>query len=336
MENLDNMDWEELPPLLDNTNELKQIRKNLRKRSSATVLTCFLLAAALLLCSMGVEKLFWDPEKNTYDLEYFNDLELMLMTYSELFAPSQTATNVSAEHTGFGSYLLTIHLWENYGLSESNYRTASMTRGTLEFPAGFWDSFPINHFARASYPAYFMAPEQKQRTYDSLSGFADYIAVRAAVSFPEDLTMEQLLEFNDSLGGEAYVCWVGIRNSPVDQQRYPLCGMKPFNGGYVVSGMNDYYPCFDIKWQNQTAEDLETHFKSLLQFSLDQVNANAGIDNINGQSGDYYKYVLEYVEESGVMTYGCYVVGTPQLFLDLLDSGIASQVWLQDAWIDVG
>lgn len=335
MENPENMDWEKLPPLPDNLGELKTIRKSLRKRSTATVLTCFLLASALILGAMGAEKLLWNPEKDTYNLEYFTDLELELMAYSELFSPAQTVSNVSAERTGFGSYLLTVQIWENFTLMDTNYRTATWKRGEIHYPQGFWETFAVNDFARASYPAYPMDEEFIQETYETLSQLPEYIQVRGAVSFPEDLTMEELLEFQATLE-DGYIWWVGIRNSPEDEQRYPLCGMKPFTGGHVIDGMNEHYPCFDIKWFDPTAEDLETHFKSLLRFSLDPAENGSGVEYLNGYSTGYYQSVLNYVEENGVMTYGCYVVGSPKLFLKLLDSGTASQVWLQQAWIDVG
>lgn len=317
--------WEDTTLAQPPQEDMKKVRKSLRKRSTATVLTCFLLAAAMILGAMGVEKLFWDPEKDSYDLEYFTDLELMLMAYSELFSPAQMVSNVTAERTGFGSYLLTVQVWENFTLMDINYRTATLKRGHLNIPSGFWEILSVNDFARASYPVYPMDEEFIQETYDTLSQLPEYIQVRGAVSFPEDLTMEELLEFQATLE-DGYIWWVGIRNSPVDEQRYPLCGMKPFTGGYVIYEMNPYYPCFDIKGIDPTAEDLETHFKSLLQFSLDHTDPD---------EDDYYERVLSYVEENGVMTYGCYVVGSPELFLELLDSGAASQVWVQDAWIDI-
>lgn len=335
MDNLENMDWEELPPLPDNTDELKTIRKSLRKRSTATVLTCFLLAAALILGVFGAEKLFLHPESNTLGIEYSNDLSMAMIAYSELFAPSQTVTGMTYEKTGFASYSLSVQMYENYAMTDATYPSATLKRSKLEFPLGFWKWESANVFARASYPVYNLSEAYKHEIRERLEQLPDYILVRGRVSFPEDLTMAELLEFRDSLK-DGYIGWVGIRNAPEDQQCYPLCGMKPFVGGYVWDQMNENYPCFDLYTQETNAENLETHFKSLLQLSLDQYNAGTGIDPGWNLHENYYEGVLNYVEENGVMTYGCYVVGSPELFLELLDSGTASQVWLQDAWIDVG
>jgi len=334
MDNLDNLDWEDLSPLPDNTDELKTIRKSLRKRSIFTILTCFLLAAALILGVFGAERLFLHPESNTLGIEYSNDLAMAMIAYSELFTPSQTVTGLTYEKTGFASYSLSVQMYENYALMDIVYPTATLKCNKLEFPMGFWDWESSNVFARASYPAYHLSKVHQQETRETLGKLPDYILVRGRVSFPEDLNMAQLLEFRDSLK-DGYIGWVGIRNAPEDQQCYPLCGMKPFMGGIVWDQMNELYPCFDIYTEETTAENLETHFKSLLKLSNDQYLAGMGIETGWNLYGNYYEGVLDYVEENGVMTYGCYVVGPPELFLELLDNGTASQVWLQDAWIDV-
>lgn len=335
MDDLEKMGWEEVPPLPDNTDELRNIRKSLRKRSTATVLTCFLLVAALILGVFAVERMYLHPESNTLGLDYSNDLSMAMIAYSELFTPSQTVTGMTYEKTGFASYSLSVLMYDDYAMMDITYPTATLKRNKLEFPLGFWRWESSNVFARASYPAYHLSEEYQQEIRETLEQLPDYVLVRGRVSFPEDLTMEQLLEFRGSLE-DGYIGWVGIRNAPEDQQCYPLCGMKPFMGGYVWDQMNEHYPCFDIYTEETNAENLEAHFKSLLKFSNDQYKAGMGIETGWSIYENYYEGVLNYVEENGVMTYGCYVVGSPKLFLELLDSGAASQVWLQDAWIDVG
>lgn len=339
MDQLENMDWEGLPLLPDSSEELKLIRRNMRRRNARIVLLSLTLAAGLLLGIIfiaipAVEKLFWNPEANTHSIDYTNDLGLTMIAYSELFTPSQTVSSVSSERTGVASYSLSVQMYDNYGLHDINYRTAALKRGLLEFAPGFWDYQSVNTFERASYPEYDMGAEFEQRTRESLTKLPDYVSIRALVSFPEDLSMEELIAFRDTLD-DGYIEWVGVRNSPEDTQCYPLCGMKPFMGGIVWNQVNDIYPCFDIKGVDIKAENLETHFKSLLKLSLDQYNAGTGIEVGYNHYDNYYQGVLEYVEENGVYTYGCYVVGAPQLLLDLLNSGAASQIWLQDAWIDI-
>ena len=82
------------------------------------------------------------------------------------------------------------------------------------------------------------------------------------------------------------------------------------------------------------ASDLEQHFKSLLQFSSDQLEAGRGA-RVYGGDRNYYAEVLRYVEENGVMSYGCIAFTSPQKLLSLLEDEQVSQIMLLDAWIDL-
>lgn len=319
--------------------ELQKVKKSLRQRSTKIVLISVLTAAALLaVTAFGIipaaEAAYWNPGRNTHDLEMANDLELAMIAYSELFSPSQMVNFVGYERTGFGTYSLSVCMYENYDPSVNTYQTATLQRGELIFPQGFWYYTSANIFSRASYPVYILEESTQEYYRKKMEVLPEYVRVRAAVSFPEDLSMEALMAFADSLE-DGYIEWVGIRNSPEDRQCYPLCGMKPYMGGYIYDEVNEFYPEFDIKSGAFTADAMETHFKSLLRFSQDQVDAGTGIEVGYNMYEEYYEGVLKYVEENGVMTYGCYLVCDAQQLLELLDSGVVSQVWPEDAWIDI-
>ena len=334
MDNFENLEWEETLPPPDDVSELKQIRKSLRKRNIFTIGTCFLLAAALILGAMCVERTIWNPNQNSYGIEFFTDLEFALAAYSELFSPSQTVYNVNTDHTGFGTYSISVEMWENYTFRDITYRYATARMGQLEFSDGFWSYNSVNIFDRATYPFYDQDEEFDRNTLQRLQELPSYIQVLAAVSFPEDLSMEQLIQLNDSLedGG---ILWVGIRNSPTDEQRLPLCGMKPFAGGVVMDELNEYYPAFDIKTDQITPELLEDHFQALLTYSRDFI-VSSGFEEPAPVLGTYYyDETLAYIEENGVSSYGAYIIASPQTFLDLWNNGTASQIWMRDAWIDL-
>lgn len=320
-------------------NELKKLQKSLKSREKRSVFrsvaaVVVLLAVVFLVVIPALEHQFWNPAKNTHNIEFTNDLSLTMIAYSELFTPSQMVNNVYVERIGFGTYSLSVNMYENFDPMLTVFNTATLRRGELDFPNGFWRYTSVGLFDRDSYPAYKMGESTQQYYREKLQSLPDYVQVRAAVSFPEDLTMEQLMEFAGSLedGG---VEWVGIRNSPENQQCYPLCGMKPYMGGVIYNQVNEFYPMFDVKSCDFTPEALETHFKSLLRFSQDQVNAGTGIDVGYNCYEEYYAGVLEYVEKNGVMTYGCYVVCDAKQLLEILDNGAASQIWPVEAWIDV-
>jgi len=323
----------------EDTQELKKLQQSLHRRESKNLFRS-VLAVVLILSIVffaiipGLEFLLWNPEQNTYGIEFSNDLDLTLLAYSELFSPSQMVWHAHPEHTGLGTYTLSVSMYEDYDPTVNQYNTAILRRGKLEFPQGFWRYLSVNHFDRASYPEYDMSDFIQQYYREKLEALPDYVLVRAAVSFPEDLSMEELITFAGTLE-EANIEWVGIRNAPEEDQSLPLCGMKPYMGGSVFTEMNEYYPCFDIKTLDVTAENFETHFRTLLKFSQDQVDAGRGIPPGSSRYEQYYADVLNYVEENGIMTYGCYVVCDAMQLLKLLDNGTASQIWPVDAWIDI-
>lgn len=337
MENIENMDWEEMTPITESESEMKQIQRSLRRRNWKIVLTSLVLAAAILLAAVYIvipaaESLYWDPNTNTYNCLYSNDLELALEAYGEVFCPQLRIADVTATRTGFATYDLTISHWDGAKGGRANYTYATLTRGELKIPEGFFKQTSANIFERGSYPYFYLDEENRQDQREKLESLPDYIRVEAAVSFPEDMDMEQLIEFIREWN-EGYVLWIGVRNAPEDQQLYPLTGMAPFMGGYLREGINEYYPCFNLTTVDATSEDLEQHFVSLLTYLNDQEEAGRAVGYTNGI--DYYENVLDYIEENGVHTYGCMILGPAEMFLEMLDSGVASQIWIQDAWIDV-
>lgn len=329
--------WNETTPLPDMDVELKKIRKELRKRNLRIVVTCLLLGAALLIGAVklaipALEKQYWDPNKRTFN-KYSSDLTITMAAYAELFSPSQTISNVYATRTGFASYSLSVQQWHTKDQGDLSYQVASIDKGQLVFPQGFWEMCSANIFERACYPEYDMGDEFNRNTREDISVLPDYIYLQAAVSFTEDMNMEQILELSESLD-EGYLEWVAIRTCDTDEQMYPLCGMKPTASGVVWDSVNEYYPYFDIKAEEETGELFEKHFMSLLQFSIDQLEAGKGIEATNYMDISYYQRALDYVEEKGVYSYGAFIVAPARELMELMDSGIASQIWTQDAWID--
>lgn len=331
--------WNASAPLEETSiQELKKVRKNLRKRGAWLVLISLTLCAALFLAGTfvvlpAVENLYWDPETNNFHCEYSNDLELTLAAYSELFVPGQSVVSVNSKRTGFASFDIMIQYWDTALGGESSFSYGTLEKNELVLPLERLRTAPVNVFENACYPVYSLDEESRQNIREKLTSLPDYVRVEAAVSFAKDMDMESLIRFEESLE-EAYIVWVGIRNCSKDQQRFPLSGMAPFIGGTIRDGINEVYSYFEIKGESINAENLETHFKSLLKYYSDQEAKGRGVTDTLGF--DYYEDVLRYVEEEGIFSYGCYMVASPQVFLKLLDSGIVSQVWPENGWLDIG
>lgn len=333
-----NDDWNESPFENDNSAaEMKKIRKNLRARNFKMILAamvsfgmiCF---GIIYLVLPTFEKKYWNPEDNSYELdEWTTDLKLTLTAYAELFLPRHTILDVRSTNEGLGRYDLEIQYW-NLSEYENNFTYANLDKNVISLPKELESTTAINDFENACNPPYPQEQEEKDAIYQRLSELPDYIHVEAAISFSDDLSMEELVMLEEKLGDTASVGWVGIRNCPQSDQLYPLIGMKPFSGGTIWGGINDDYPYLIILGEDRTAQNLELHFKSLLQFMRDREEIGKGAGN---EQALYYEEILEYVEKNGVNTYGCYLTGEPQVFMELMDQGIISKIQIHDAFIDV-
>lgn len=330
-------EWNDTPIMeMPAQDEMKKVRKHLRRRNASMLLVCMVLVIALLAGTFyilipSLESKYWNPDIDSYECEYNTDLELTLAAYSELFIPGQGIMNVASTRTEFATYDLIIQYW-NIDSGENHYSYGTLKKNELTIPQELMSVCPMNIFENACFPAYPLDDDVKQRTYEKLAALPDYVEVEAAVSFAEDMNMEELLAFDEENEG-AGIIWIGIRSCPEDVQRAPLVGMAPFAGGVIREGINDDYPYFEIKGEERSAENLEAHFKSLLQFMKDQEAKEKGVGYPNGS--DYYDFVLDYVENNGVESYGCYMKASPEFYLELLDSGIASQVWTLEGRIDI-
>lgn len=330
--------WEEEAPIpAAPAEEMKQVRKNLRRRNMLIVLTSLVLVAALLLGTIylgipAAESRYWNPSKNSYNMTYCNDLELMLAAYAELFCPDVNLISVTSNQTGFARYDITIQYWDANKGGDSLYAFGTINKSILDIPQGVLRHCSINIFDRATYPFYPALNGWKESVTEKLEQLPEYMTVTVAVSFPEDKSMEELLAFRDSLENGS-IGWAGIRTAPESEQLLPLCGMNPFGGGVVRSEINSHYPYFDMTAEAITPENLEAHFQALLQFSADQTAAGTGIDEHYTIFESFYTQVQDYVAENGIYSYGCYVSASPAAILALIESGAVSSVHIDDIWI---
>ncbi|MGN0999744.1 MAG: anti sigma factor C-terminal domain-containing protein [Faecousia sp.] len=352
--------WEQTPAesaVEPQKEEMKKLHGKLRKRNALLVLTSLLLVISILVVALAVaspvlakqqkeqisdgiaqneqeqailEAQYWNPNQRTYD-DFSTDLELALFAYTELFQPGYRVEGLTVTHTGFATYSLTIKRWD-CAKGEAACHNATLELGNLSLPSDYHSTLPINYMAYGAYPYYPLDANAVQLYREKLEALPEYIQVRAAVSFPEDISMEELIRFYDT--SNVYVAWSGIRVSEQNRQMVPLCGMDAFSGGQISSErLNEAYPMFCIAGSSCTPENLSQHIISLLRYSADQQAAGTGIPVSSNDS--YYQDALSYVGENGVKSYGCVVVGTPQALLALLDSGVACQIIPMEAWVGV-
>ena len=342
MENIENMDWEDFSPSPEDSGELRKIQKIIRKRNWSIVLTSITLVAALIIASLYVgiptlESHYWDPTVSTYS-EHITDLSFAVRAYSELFVPEYTVLSADVTKTGFAAYDLSLLAVDYRNSNEYAHYNGTLIKNELNVPDGLWDYCIIGAFANDGFSSDTYSTINS--TIDLLKQLPDYVKVRAIVSFPEDINMWGVQELQSLLHatgtpGRDTIEWVAIRHCEEENNEYPLCGMKPYTTSTVynmVGNINDSYPYFYIN--RYTKDTLEQHFTSLLQYSADQLSKGTGIvPEYSDLEDEYYRAVLDYVEENGVYSYGCTITTSANTLLKLREMGTISEIYILDIWI---
>lgn len=324
--------WEQSPAPAE---DLAKVKKLLKKRDNKTILKTLALLAVLVLFIAFVlipltETFYWNPDMYHYEGSC-SDLQLTLSAWMELFYPGKRVTGIQSSKTGYASYNLRISV-QDRGKETWEKVDATLELSDLSLEADFYDTDP-----RDILP--FRSQEESERasTQETLSQLPEYITLRAAVTFPEDLDMAQVFAFWQEYTWSTapyplYLDWVAVRTRDPEENQI-LTGFSMAHYGPMEDSINDYYPEFWIESLNPDGEYLAQHFKSLLQYSSDQWEKGRGMDVHIGTN--YYEEALNYVEKNGVISYGFIVSGTPQALLNLLDQGIITQINILDAWLDV-
>lgn len=345
--------WEHAPiPEEVSGSEMKRVRRRLRLRNASVVLTSLILVFAILIGVIqyaipAVEKQYWNPAQETY-VEMFPDLSVTLSVYAELFCPTQAVRYVTVQKTGFANYDVSIEMTDTLFSRNKSYYSGSVEKGNMTLPKGIWD-LPGRIFANTDGEIPDMPQEILQEHNDYVCGiledFPGYTKVLAAVSFPKDLSMDELIKLEKTYQNTCRFGWIAIRASNFEQKTLPLYGMKPSAPSIAnFSALNETYPYFMVNTARFYEDDpgffYEEHFKTLLRFSIDQVNAGTGLTPPNWYNEDYhpdasyYEKALAYVEENGVYSYGAYVYATPDTLLEMMEKGIICDITYQDHWID--
>jgi len=323
--------------------EVKQIQKALRKRNAKLISAAVgIVLSLILLFQFAVKpllnRMFYYPFKYSYS-EHRNDLTVCMGVYTDLNFPGLRINKVYEENTGIGTYRLTVAR-SNALLGDEEYIYGTLTRGKLSFPESFWAYNYHGAFARCFEPTVY-ENNKSDRDNSYLASFPEYVRVMANVSFNRDLTAEELVELHDTYGRALYFAWAGVRFSDKREQWLPIIGFDLEGTGPYYEIANKDYPCFALRnaiehnGGKATASIYEEHFKSLLRFQLDHLKFQKALlgdrDYVGGyDEKKYYNYVLDYVEENGLKTYGVIVYGSPKKILEFYEEDFVYDIFINE------
>ncbi len=318
--------------------ELKNIKKSIRKRSSslvfiAVVLVILLLTTYNIFSKPLLNQTFYNPMKRTYS-DYSYDIDVCLDVINELHFPGLlNGGNIAIENTGVGDYNFTL-IRNNMLTGTREYIPFTISKGKISSPYSFWAYPSINIFTRGTMPFYSF-PTDMDKMKEYLKGLPDYINVKAYISFDYDLSMSELSDiFNNNKN--IYFAWAGIRNSEEDIQKIPLIGFETAGSGIFYENINTIYPNFELseemrKNNKATGELYESHFKSLLNFQIDNEDFLKALKALgNNLDSDYYKSILDYVNKNGVKTYGVVAIGSASEILKFYENKYICGIYIND------
>ena len=316
--------WEE-PSAEPPAGELKQVKRSLRKRNIALVLTSVAVVLALLLSVPLAERAYFDPNQATWS-EEMTDLEIALDCYYSLFAPRQFCQGVeTVTDTGFASWSMELSFWDREALGHTDYLTATVSRDELRFPSGTLYYVPSDIFDMGPVcPSGNWKDAALEHLKWQLREVDKDADVYGAVSFAADLSAGELMELIRSY--EVSVEWAGVRVGHPTVPQTPLVGMR-LNRWREDVGVNAAYPEL---LGHVTAQNAEQHFRSMLNYCRDyeQNTVNIGVVEDSG----YYDKVLEELDEGGLRFFGCMMAAKPEVYYRLAEDGYITDFRTLEVW----
>ncbi len=337
-------------PAIESQREIRAVKKRLRRRSVVLVATAvaIVICAALLFEWVGkplLNKGYYNPLKVAYSetegnvTTDYHEFDVCMDAFTELHFPGKHLTAMAnIENVDIGKYSITIFRQDNF-TGDLEYLSASINKNVFTAPLDFW-AYPYDSsFVYGTYG--FVNIEEAKEVFEYskayLKELPDYLKIKAYVSFNRDISMDELIDLAGKSG--IYFEWAGIRNAPLDHespnatinvQRLPLIGFEPNKGGFYYGWNNDKYPNFMLTEDSPTADQYESHFKSMLRFQLDHSDFLNTFANYFQGYQKYYQSVLDYVNENGVKSYGVLVYGSPKDILDLAKVNYVCDIKIDD------
>ena len=360
----EDLDFEtEAPPNTEDYKTLNNIKKSMRTRSLAIILSTIGILLILVLAFNFIGKpllnmLYYNPDKHSYST-HDPDISVSLDAYMELHNPTLKYNSSSLTSSGINKYDIRIYS-QHYLTNELQILDGKLIKDSLYIEntnAGgneFYDTiFPgafiygrraIDEFAKDGEEAAKIEKERRENELTEakayLSELPNYIDVGAYISFDHYLTLEELtrIPYNEKYTNSIILLWAGVNISNTSEGSYPMIG---FNMDLSNSSRNNYdkinekYKAFDT-WNTlegtsgPISRAYEEHFKDMISFQLDNIDFLNTLTNTGIDYEGYYKGVQSYINENGVKTYGIIVKGTGEAILELLEEPYVIGIHIDD------
>ena len=351
--------------------ELKKIQSAVNRRLWKMVGICaaILLGAGALVYYVGLpayNRQFYDPlaavegvpdiregktEANETYINSFSPLYLSASAFTELHCPGSTVFSAEAEPLGFGAYhvrISSVHAFDG----QKDF-TCKVVKGEQQqgINRQWFFKTPLAgvFYERGPDEVVFVddnGAEHREQQADSRELYRDALPdlpksaqISAYISFPQDVTLEELLKLEEEWA-DCSINWAAVRTS--DSSYYRQMGFAMNNGGQILEPTEEFeamFPAISLLGRNKygetDAELLKEHFRSLLRYMSHQEDFLKALCAVNGHSAKDYKEALNYIDENGIGVYGVYVIGSKEGIMALEQRPEVNSFMIEDIKLSI-
>lgn len=313
----------------------------------------------ILLVLLGIGGVGFYVTQQLMDRYYYNptvamegnrtpDLSTYELLYKELIFPDYEMTSASVEHVGSANYRLNYQYQHVYSDNKNNVEY------TYEIIRGKRNYVPTNPLLQQqTYPTpYWLFDKSeglhyKDSALEKVKKMPKSSSVYGYYAFKEPLTPDQLISWFGSphlKETKIDLTWLSVKtqdeNALEEGESPRRTGMNLWNsyplqyGNLAYRELNRDYPelfpqAFDGTRAGYTAETYEAHYRSLLQYLIDEKEKLNYISYDPFMTAEDFQEALDYVNEHGVEIDGVYVAGNVEAFIQYAET---QEVFLTDVF----
>lgn len=343
-ENLPSM--EEADDMLSAKSLSRKVNFKLFRTVLFVVLSISVLAAAVI---GGCNLYFYNPNQGIQPV-YGGDGQLLvdMMAFTELHSPGYSTYWAKAWRDGPGAYQVRIRQ-QNLFKGETESHSERIVHGNTlgndsDMPNDYWHFPLLNAFGDREGKFTYEengnqvtpSAEGQAETLKSLAQLPDSCRAAVYVTFSNDLTLEQFADLYQKWNGKLTFYYVAVVSD--DDYMASTIGFSPDSSGTVLEENTPdeaEYPYFQLLRASgaeaERAEIWSKHFDSLLRYMSGRARFLDAMASVNGINAEYYRKVLDYVNENGMHIYGVLISGnvrevreflTQEAYYDFYVSGV--------------
>lgn len=296
--------------------ETKAVKRRMNRRAGWTILA----AVAAVLAVLALLQFVISPLVNRtvyndrwqgadYDEAAYRDFDVGMSVLAGLYMPLGDYYGSWSQHTGFMSDTISLNFYDYTGSNRFGINSQLTLRLGKLSQLNSSDLHALGY----AYSGFFSSDPSDDNSRTALTELPDYLSVTSAVSFDRELDTEELTELmarHPEL--EFLSAKVTVDGAYFTDGLY--CSLRRMSRGYGPL-LDEAYP--DIQLVTNTAQNIQQHFESMLQYLIDHPRLAKTAEMMNPSYR--YKEMLSSVQRDGLKTEGVWVQGTPSSILALLE-----------------